>query len=184
MCFSATVSFATGTQLLPIGAYTLHQASVTDKRYYPLAAFPMLFGLQQLIDSSQVSPEIIRHSISYRTTLFTDELISRELNCTAYTLVVAIPLLISSLQSVRLYGLLILISVSISALFFHYAFTSVWCLFAALLSTYTLRLLHQLPSPNQTVISNSFPPPISQTISALWITDFSHPLPRWFILER
>lgn len=213
MCFSATVSFTTGTLLLPVSAYALRRASLIDKRYYPLAAFPLLFGMQQifegvvwlglsgvlpqyeraatlgflffafllwpilapfaawrletdrfrrglliiltavgailggllyfplLLDSSQVSPAIVHHSITYSSSLFTDGLMSREFNCAAYALVITAPLLVSSLHPIRLYGLLLLISVIVSAMFFHYAFTSVWCLFAALLSIYTLRLL-------------------------------------------
>jgi len=220
MCFSATVSFTTGTLLLPVSAYALRRASLIDKRYFPLAAFPLLFGLQQifegvvwlglsgvlpqyeraatlgflffafllwpilvpvaawrletdrfrqwliiilmamgatlgsllysplLLDSSQVVPSIIHHSITYSSSLFTDGLVSREFNCAAYTLAITAPLLISSLHPIRVYGLLLLISVVVSALFFHYAFTSVWCLFAALLSIYTLRLLPKCSASN------------------------------------
>lgn len=213
MCFSATASFTIGTLLLPVSAYAMRRASLIDRRYYPLAAFPLLFGMQQisegvvwlgltgvlpeyeragtlgflffaflfwpllvpvaawwletdrfrcwlmiilmamgatlggllylplLLDSSQVAPTIIHHSITYSTARFTDGFFSREFNCAAYSLVITAPLLISSMQSIRLYGLLLLISVVVSALFFHYAFTSVWCLFAALLSIYVVRLI-------------------------------------------
>jgi len=217
MCFSASVSFTTGALLVPLGAYQLSKITTNNKQLIPFAAFPLLFGLQQLFegvlwlgldgllpqlitasalgfllfafliwpvmapyaawlpepdklrrhvilgfmiigiilggllylpllfDSGRLSPEILQNSISYRSALLLDGLIPREMNCGIYTVLVTVPLFISSYPAVRLYGLLILLSVIISAFFFHYAFTSVWCFFAAILSLYTMRLLRIIP---------------------------------------
>ncbi|MFV2037709.1 MAG: DUF6629 family protein, partial [Paracoccaceae bacterium] len=48
MCFSATVSFATGGVLLLGGGYASHKAWKTNKRYVPVAMMPVFAGLQQL----------------------------------------------------------------------------------------------------------------------------------------
>ena len=217
MCFSASVSFTTGALLVPLGAYQLIKANGENKRLILFAAFPLLFGIQQLFegllwlgldgvlpqyitvsalgfllfafliwpvivpyaawlpetnklrkntililmvtgailggllylpllfDSGRLSPAIMQNSISYRSALLLDELVPREVNCGVYTVLVTVPLFISSFSAIRIYGLLIMLSVLISALFFHYAFTSVWCFFAAILSLYTIRLLRIVP---------------------------------------
>ncbi|MBJ7450464.1 MAG: hypothetical protein JHC71_00100 [Blastococcus sp.] len=46
MCFSATASFTAGTALIAVGAVTLHRAQ--GRKELPLAAIPLLFGLQQV----------------------------------------------------------------------------------------------------------------------------------------
>lgn len=48
MCFSAEASFTAAAILLPAGALTMRQAYGSDRRYIPIAALPLLFGLQQL----------------------------------------------------------------------------------------------------------------------------------------
>lgn len=218
MCLSASVSFFAGSLLLPIGAYTLTKAQGRDSRYLPLAGFPLLFGVQQLIegalwiglegdspqlqssaalgflffafflwpilvpfaawrletddckrdwmttaivlgvllgsvlylplllDETRLMPAIARHSIAYHSFLITDAYIPRVAICLAYALLVGLPLVFSSRPAVKSYGVLLLISVLFSALFFHYAFTSIWCFFAAFLSLYSLRILRELPA--------------------------------------
>lgn len=50
MCFSATASFVAGAVLIPLGGVALAQAWKTDRRYLALAAFPALFGVQQIFE--------------------------------------------------------------------------------------------------------------------------------------
>jgi hypothetical protein len=50
MCFSAPVSFTAATALIPVGLVTLHQAWRGDRRFLGLAAFPLLFGVQQAFE--------------------------------------------------------------------------------------------------------------------------------------
>jgi len=50
MCFSATASFTLSSVLLPIGGWCLHKAWKGDRRFLPLAAFPLAFGIQQAIE--------------------------------------------------------------------------------------------------------------------------------------
>lgn len=50
MCFSTTASFAIGSILLPVGLWCVQRAWVGDRRFLPLAVFPLAFGMQQLIE--------------------------------------------------------------------------------------------------------------------------------------
>ena len=50
MCFSAPVSFAAAALLVPIGLRSLHLAWHSDRRLLGLAAFPLVFGIQQFIE--------------------------------------------------------------------------------------------------------------------------------------
>jgi hypothetical protein len=51
MCFSAGASFGVAAALLPVGAYCVEAAWRKDRAYLPLAAVPVLFGLQQLCEA-------------------------------------------------------------------------------------------------------------------------------------
>ncbi|MCE6950795.1 hypothetical protein LAZ29_07615 [Cereibacter sphaeroides] len=50
MCFSATASFGAGAVLVPLGILAMAQARKTDRRFLLLAAFPALFGYQQIFE--------------------------------------------------------------------------------------------------------------------------------------
>lgn len=50
MCFSAEVSYAAAAVLLPAGALASQRAYRTNRNYLPIAALPLLFGLQQLFE--------------------------------------------------------------------------------------------------------------------------------------
>ena len=50
MCFSAEASFIAATVLIPAGALSMARAYGTDRRYIPIAALPLLFGLQQALE--------------------------------------------------------------------------------------------------------------------------------------
>ena len=50
MCFSATASFTASALLTPVGLYALRRTYQSDPRYLALAAFPLLFGIQQAIE--------------------------------------------------------------------------------------------------------------------------------------
>jgi len=50
MCFSATASFTLSAGLLPLGGWCVQKAWRGDRRFLPLAAFPLAFGMQQAIE--------------------------------------------------------------------------------------------------------------------------------------
>jgi hypothetical protein len=212
MCFSAPVSFAVSAVLLPVGALAVNFALRNDRRYLALAAFPLLFGIQQAFEGwlwlalehgtdlraaalgflffayllwpvlvplaadcvepragrqrlfrgfalvgllfglSLYLPLLIRpdwlmvtisgQSILYEPILLYDGYVPRTAVRGFYAVIVATPLLFSTVASLRLFGILILLSVAVSALFFLYAFVSIWCFFAAVLSLYIVDVLN------------------------------------------
>lgn len=52
MCFSAEVSFTAAAILLPAGVAAMLRAYQTDRRYIPIAALPLLFGVQQAMEGA------------------------------------------------------------------------------------------------------------------------------------
>ena len=50
MCFNAAASFAASAVLIPAGLHTIRIAGEADARWLPLAAFPLLFGIQQALE--------------------------------------------------------------------------------------------------------------------------------------
>ncbi len=52
MCFSAEASFAAAAILLPAGVAAIQRAYKTDRRYVPIAALPLLFGIQQVLEGA------------------------------------------------------------------------------------------------------------------------------------
>lgn len=72
MCFSAQASFTAAAILLPAGAIGMQRAYRTDRRYLPLAALPIFFGLQQLFEGlvwtgNALSSDtmVLRYSLAY-----------------------------------------------------------------------------------------------------------------------
>jgi hypothetical protein len=214
MCFSATACLATGAILVPTGIYTLVKAYRGNRSYLVLAAFPLIFGLQQIIEggvwlglehkveinieiaaivylfiaynvwpflvplavflveknTSQkllfkvfsligllfgtslfvpllIYPEwlsvtIAEDSILYQSLLIYDGIVSKTIVSIVYAIIVAIPLLFTTVKSLRFFGILVFMSVTISATFFAYAFISIWCFFAAILAAYIVYVVH------------------------------------------
>lgn len=221
MCFSATASFVAGVALIPLGGVALLQAWKVDRRYLTLAAFPTLFGIQQIFEGylwrsiddpgmavshaaamaflffayllwlilaplavffvedrawlrraflgvavfggvyglslflplvfrpDWLSVELARNSILYNTQLIYDDVVSKTILRVTYAAVICLPLLASTASGVRTFGVLITLSVIVAFLFAVYAFTSIWCYFAAVLSGYIVFMMFRLPSRSQ-----------------------------------
>ncbi len=78
----------------------------------------------------------VNHSIVYQTTLIYDDYLVRPVVTAGYMLVVLVPLMLSSDQHHRILGSLVLLSAILTIVFFNFAFISVWCYFAAIISLY------------------------------------------------
>jgi hypothetical protein len=217
MCFSATASFVAGGALIPLGGVALVQAWKLDRRYLTLAAFPALFGIQQIfegyvwrsIDDPGMATshaaamaflffayllwliltplaaffvenriwlkrvflgiavfgglyglalylplllkpdwlriELARNSILYNTQLIYGDIIPKTILRVIYAAVICVPLLASTAYGVRAFGVLITLSVIVAFLFAVYAFTSIWCYVAAVVSVYLVFMIFRLP---------------------------------------
>ncbi|MFH7241888.1 MAG: DUF6629 family protein [Spirulina sp.] len=80
-----------------------------------------------------VSVTVIQHSIEYQAH-FIGESIPVVFSRLLYTSILLIPLMFSSELDIRIWGGLIALLACVSYLVFNYAFVSIWCFLAALLS--------------------------------------------------
>jgi len=103
---------------------------------------PLLFNPDWLL------VELAKSSILYKPVLLFDEVVSRTMVRVFYAIIIAIPLLFSSVKTLRTFGILIFSSVVFSAIYYNYAFVSIWCFFAAILSLYIAYIMYKLPSNN------------------------------------
>lgn len=201
MCFSTTASFVAGGGLSVIGVASIKQARKRDKL---MAAIPLLFGIQQILEGFQwmalnslqvamiplygflffasvVWPTYIPLtvflldkksrritswflamggglSLYYLWTLLTEPATAQITNHSVqylcgvttqyswlsiiYLLVTCGSLLISSKPIFRLLGIVSSLSVLVSYFFFSVTFVSVWCFFAAILSSLIYFYMH------------------------------------------
>ncbi len=207
MCFSATASFTAAAVLLPLGAISVARAWRNDRRFLALAALPVLFSVQQLMEglvwrSGQGGDQaaVLRYSLAYMffswlawpvwvpfatyfiepprrrpvylllailggllgglqyvtyfahegwlTTRFLcfaisyegkeplDNVIGRNVTYAIYLFVVIGPLLMSSDRDAKVFGVLVALVFVTTALFFSFAYISVFCFGGALMSLY------------------------------------------------
>lgn len=87
-----------------------------------------------------ISVTVIQYSIEYQAH-FIGESIPVVFSRLLYTLILLTPLVISSELDIKIWGGLIALLACISYLVFNYAFVSIWCFLAALLSLYVVFLL-------------------------------------------
>jgi hypothetical protein len=213
MCFSASASFAVAAALVPAGVYCLKTASCVGARWISLAAYPLAFAVQQIVEgvlwlgiesddqaviyaasrgflffshffwlawvpfsvywladeqwrrrlllglsvvgalfglsiflplllmADWLSVEQVEHSIEYKTVLIYDGVVGRPVLRGLYALIILSALFLSSNRRVRLLAGLIAASFVGAYFYYSYAFISVWCFFAAVLSTYIVAIL-------------------------------------------
>ena len=89
-----------------------------------------------LVRMDWLSVELVRHSLEYKTTSIYDGIVDRRVLRAFYALIVVCALFLSSNRRVRIFGALVVVSLLVAYLLFAHAFISVWCFFAAILSTY------------------------------------------------
>ena len=96
-----------------------------------------------LLFDGWLNVEIAHHSIRYEIRLIYDGFVHREILRGIYVAIIVGSLLACSVKQIKVFGVLIFISVITAFLYFDYAFTSVWCFFAALLSAYVLMIIRR-----------------------------------------
>ncbi len=215
MCVSAEASFSLTGVLVPVGLYCVKQAIERDRLAIPVAAIPLLFGIQQFCEGlvwvgigrgelelarsaalaylffalafwlpfcallletrrnirltlailallgllggailfvpvvltpDALRPSVVQHSIHY------DYADSPALNLAPqvvwhmfYVAVVALPMILLKDRRLMGFSTLLVVSAVTSHIYFFYAFASIWCFFAALLSLYLGHLFRHWP---------------------------------------
>jgi hypothetical protein len=111
--------------------------------------FGLVYYLPIAIDGGQgLDPTIIGHSIRYDLSdVPAIQSFWWWVGMVAYMVVVAGPFLTSTNHRLRPLAIGVLAAAIGTYVFLEYAFASVWCFFAAILSLYLMRVLYQLPNP-------------------------------------
>jgi hypothetical protein len=127
---------------IPFACYALETDALRKKLFYGLIFVGAALGLSMYIPL-WLYPDWLRvlvteHSIDYKTTLIYDAYVPRIALRVFYAVIVLTPLLLASDRTIKIFGLIIAVSVAFSSIYYGYAFISVWCYFAAVLSLYIL----------------------------------------------
>ena len=132
---------------IPFACYAIEDSTIKRKVIFFLILIGAAHGLLMYIPlwfrEDWLTVELVRQSIDYKATLLYDEYIPRIIVRAFYALIILVPLLVASDRYIRIFGVIIATSVAISTVKFGYAFISVWCYFAAVLSFYILVMILQ-----------------------------------------
>lgn len=125
---------------VPLSSYLTETIDSRKRLFLLMTIAGILFGasmyLPFLFNADWLSVSIVNHSIVYESTLIYDDYLPRLAVTAVYMLFVIMPLLLSSDYYHRNLGALVLLSTIITVAFFDFAFISVWCYFAAVISLY------------------------------------------------
>ena len=128
--------------LVPFAAFLIEPRRNRRRVFLALSAFGSLLGLSLfaplLFNPDWVPLRILRNSIDYNSRLIWEGILPYTVIRVIYASIVCLPLLGSSEKHIRIFGVIITLSVIAGFAFAHYAFTSVWCFMAAVVSTYLL----------------------------------------------
>uniref|UniRef100_UPI003510EB0A DUF6629 family protein n=1 Tax=Limimaricola soesokkakensis TaxID=1343159 RepID=UPI003510EB0A len=112
-----------------------------------LTGIGFLFGLSVFLPSflfgDWLAVELVNGSLEYRTRLIYDGIVNRTVLRIIYAALVVGALLLSSDIRIKAFGGVIAGSLIVTYAFYAYAFISVWCFFAAVLSAYLILVIHQ-----------------------------------------
>ena len=98
------------------------------------------FFIPILMHQGEVQANMCANMIHYDTSTIVHAFFKTSIFKYLYVAIIVIPPLISKDWAVKIFGVLILISVIITYLFYTYQFNSVWCFFCAVLSIYVVFL--------------------------------------------
>lgn len=126
---------------VPMSVWYLEQKNIKKDFFLILTIVGFFYGAAMyfpvLINQDWLTVRLVNGFISYDDTrLIYDPILSRDQMRLIYAIIVLVALLSSTSQYIRYFGLLISVSIVLARLFFDYAFVSIWCYFAAVLSLY------------------------------------------------
>jgi len=124
------------------------------KLFFVFTAVGILFGgsmyMPLLFQPDWVSVSIQQHSIYYDVRIVYDAVLPRYAATIIYAVIILVPLLLSSDRYHKVLGVLVAISGLLTWVFFGLVFISVWCFFAAIISSFIFYQVvltkHKLPS--------------------------------------
>jgi hypothetical protein len=69
-----------------------------------------------------------------------------------YALTILVPLLFSSHRLIRIFGVLAALSMALASVAYGFAYVSVWCFFAAVLSLYIVYMIRHLAAGSKSIM--------------------------------
>lgn len=145
----------------PLCSYLVETRRLRRRLFLGLGIFGALAGglvfFTLLFNPELMSVAVRGHSLVYHTSSPYSGSISIPIPASAlYGLIVLVPLLFSSHLHFRIFGVLTALSVVLASLSYGYAFVSVWCFFAAVLSLYLAFIVYrEKPQPIARVMSEA-----------------------------
>lgn len=140
--------------MVPLSAYFVEENRVRRLLLFLLSLVGGLYGLSLylplILNANWLAVEIVQGSILYQPTLIYDGVIPWTALRLIYAAIVGLSLLFSTITTVRIFGVIVMLSVIVGFLFFSYAFTSIWCFIAAIISIYVLRIVQRISVNNET----------------------------------
>ncbi len=135
---------------IPLSSYLLEPGPIRRRIFLGVGVFGFLAGgtvyLSLLMNPDWLSVSVRQHAIDY--SISSSYRVDIGIPSSAlYGLIILIPLLGSSYGRLRGFGVLIAVSVLVCSVYYAYAFVSVWCFFAALISIYLVYVIRRLASP-------------------------------------
>ncbi len=132
---------------VPFSTAMIEPNAARRKMLAALTGVGFLFGLSVFLPAFLIDGwlrvEPINGSLEYGTSLIYEGIIDRTWLRLFYAALVVGALLISSDVRIRVFGALVAGSLIVTYIFYAYSFISVWCFFAAILSTYLVVLIRQ-----------------------------------------
>lgn len=134
---------------VPIATAAVEPPGARRRTFIAIGLLGLLLGAAGYAEAVEVGRgevRVIHNSIRY---VFPDHIggLANSVWGIAYVVVVSAPPLLSNNPRIRGFGVALLLSAAFSHYIFMYAFSSVWCFFAAALSVYLAYVVRQLPSP-------------------------------------
>jgi hypothetical protein len=132
---------------IPLSSYLLENECRRRRLFKWIAILGFIFGMSMyvplLVNTDWLSVYVQQRSIFYETILVYDEYVPRVVVQGVYSLIVLMPLLYSTNQRLRTFGVLIALSMTMADMLFNYSFISVWCYFSAVLSLYIIYMIEK-----------------------------------------
>jgi len=139
---------------IPFTSFLTESNKFKRKLFVGLTLVGIAFGASMyiplLLQTDWVAVSIQKHSIYYDVKLIYDAILPRYASTIIYALIILVPLLLSSDRYHKVLGILVMVSGLLTWAFFGLVFISVWCFFAAIISSYIFYQVvltrHRLPS--------------------------------------
>jgi len=160
---SAAVPFALGFHFfshflwlwwLPLSSYLVEPGKIRKRVFGGCAIFGAFAGALvysvMLFHPEWMSVAVREHSITYDFSFPYRSSIHLPITPAAlYALTILVPLLFSSHRLIRIFGGLAILSSVLASAAYGYAYVSVWCFFAAVLSLYLVYMIRHLVAAGQ-----------------------------------